>query len=207
LRAETALKRKKESIVLPVFLGLASCGVIGWAVWRDGPEPSFFALLGAISALASLVLLGLALLRRGRGEGSPILVDGSNVLHWRNDQPDLASVRAVLNDLTARGFSPGVIFDANVGYKIGSHYLDDRHLAKMLKLPEDRVLVVPKGTPADGYLLAAARDLGAKVVTNDRFRDWAEAHPEVREPGFLIRGGFRDGRPWLDLDKGRAEAA
>lgn len=201
------MKEKKDSIALPAFLGLASCAVIGWAVWRDGPEPSFFALLGATSALASFVLLLLALFRRGRGGGPPILVDGSNVLHWKNDQPDLASVRAVLKELTALGFSPGVIFDANVGYKIGSHYLDDRHLAKMLKLPEDRVLVVPKGTPADGYLIAAARDLGARVVTNDRFRDWAEANPEVREPGFLIRGGFRDGKLWLDLVTERARAA
>lgn len=201
------MKEKKDSIALPAFLGLASCAVIGWAVWRDGPEPSFFALLGATSALASFVLLLLALFRRGHGGGPPILVDGSNVLHWKNDQPDLASVRAVLKELTALGFSPGVIFDANVGYKIGSHYLDDRHLAKMLKLPEDRVLVVPKGTPADGYLIAAARDLGARVVTNDRFRDWAEANPEVREPGFLIRGGFRDGKLWLDLVTERARAA
>ena len=35
-------------------------------------------------------------------------------------------------------------------------------------------------------------------VTNDRFRDWADVHPEVREPGHLIRGGYRDGVLWLD---------
>jgi len=36
------------------------------------------------------------------------------------------------------------------------------------------------------------------VVSNDRFRDWAEAHPEVLEPGRLIRGGFRGGKLWLE---------
>jgi hypothetical protein len=36
-------------------------------------------------------------------------------------------------------------------------------------------------------------------VTRDRFRDWAEAYPEVKETGFMIRGGYRDsGELWLD---------
>jgi hypothetical protein len=60
-------------------------------------------------------------------------------------------------------------------------------------------MVVPKGTPADPTILAAARDLGAPVLTNDRYRDWAEAHPEIRTPGHLIRGGYRDGGLHLDL--------
>ncbi len=70
----------------------------------------------------------------------------------------------------------------------------------MIGLPGDQVVVVPKGTVADLTVLAAARDLGARVVTNDRYRDWAEQHPEVREPGHLVRGGYRDGQLWLNLD-------
>ena len=50
-------------------------------------------------------------------------------------------------------------------------------------------------------ILAAARDLGAKIVTNDRFRDWADQHPEVHRPGHLIRGGYASGRIWLDLQE------
>ena len=37
-------------------------------------------------------------------------------------------------------------------------------------------------------------------MTNDRYRDWAEAHPELSAPGYLIRGGYRAGKLWLDLD-------
>ncbi len=127
-----------------------------------------------------------------------VLVDGSNVLHWKDDTPQIATVRQVVDRLTDQGFSPGVVFDANAGYKIGDRYRDDAAMAAYLGLPEDRVLVVPKGTPADPVLLATARDLGAPIVTNDRFRDWAETHPEVREPGHLIRGGYADGKLWLD---------
>ena len=61
-------------------------------------------------------------------------------------------------------------------------------------------MVVDKGNPADPILLSAARDLGARVVSNDRFRDWRENHPELGNPGHLIRGGYRDGRLWLDIE-------
>ena len=61
------------------------------------------------------------------------------------------------------------------------------------------LVVVNKGTPADITILAAAKDSGARIVTNDRYRDWADVHPEVREPGYLIRGGYRDGKLWFDM--------
>jgi hypothetical protein len=59
--------------------------------------------------------------------------------------------------------------------------------------------VVNKGNPADPTILAAARDLKARIVSNDRYRDWTESHPEVAKPGHVIRGGYRDGNLWLDL--------
>ena len=91
-----------------------------------------------------------------------------------------------------------MVFDATVGYKIGTRYRDDAEMAAHLGLPVDRVLVVPKGTPADPVVLATARDLDAPIVTNDRYRDWAETYPEVQTPGLLIRGGYAEGRLWLD---------
>ena len=56
-----------------------------------------------------------------------------------------------------------------------------------------------KDTPADPWVLAQARDLNAMIVTNDRYRDWAEAHPEVQEPGLLIRGRVQGSAVTLDL--------
>ena len=76
--------------------------------------------------------------------------------------------------------------------------MDDGSMAARLRLPENAVVVVAKGTPADPVILAAARDIGAIVVTNDQFRDWAKKFPEVREPGFLVRGGYKSGKLWLD---------
>ena len=68
-------------------------------------------------------------------------------------------------------------------------------------------MAVPKGSPADQHILTAARDLGARVVSNDRFRDWSDAFPEVREPGRLVRGDYDAGRLSLDLDEASAFSA
>lgn len=128
-----------------------------------------------------------------------IVVDGSNVMHWKAGTPQINTVREVLHKLRALGFSPRVVFDANAGYKIAGRYQHDDAFGRLLDLPETRVMVVAKGTPADPVLLAAARDLGTRIVTNDRFRDWVETYPEVREAGHLIRGGYRDGALWLEV--------
>lgn len=128
-----------------------------------------------------------------------VVVDGSNVMHWKDNVPQIESVRAVVDSLTAAGYAPGVVFDANAGYKLMGKYKHDYAFGKLLGLPGDRVMVVDKGTPADPVILASARALGARIVSNDRFRDWAETHPEVRVPGHVIAGGYRDGQVWLDM--------
>lgn len=189
-------------MVAPFVLILISIAIAGYSAVKDGPILSDLVLLSAVMTFASLILLVRAIvarLRRVAGDAPPwILVDGSNVMHWRDKTPQLATVQDVLQVLKARGFSPGVVFDANVGYKVAGRYQDDRELARILRLPEDRVLVVPKGSQADPYLLQSARDLGARVVTNDQYRDWSEEFPEIRNKGFLIGGGYRAGKLWLD---------
>ena len=70
-------------------------------------------------------------------------------------------------------------------------------MSRLLSLPRDQILVVPKGTQADSFLLETARDLKAPIVTNDRFRDWVDRYPDVAQQGRLITGGIRDGQIWL----------
>ena len=117
-----------------------------------------------------------------------VLIDGSNVMHWQDNTPSLETVRNVVDQVRKLGYVPGVVFDANAGWKLAGRYLHDQEFAKMLGVEARQVLVVAKGTQADPFLLQTAREFGARIVTNDRFRDWAEAHPEVQAPGFLIRG-------------------
>jgi hypothetical protein len=190
-------------MIVPLILFLFS--LAGIAASLTQPGVSDLILLATPCALASLFLLARAFSRRTKGRDQPpqkmIVIDGSNVMHWKDGTPQIDSLREVVQHLTSLGFAPGVVFDANAGHLTTGKYQHHGAMGKLLGLPEDRVMVVHKGTPADPTILAAARDLGARIVTNDRYLDWADAHPEVREPGHLIRGGFRAGQVWLNLDE------
>lgn len=162
--------------------------------------------LGLVASAFALVLVVLLLVRRRRQRRRqrpdglrPVVIDGSNVMYWKTGEPALEPLLDVVQHLQARGYHPGVVFDANVGYLLDGRYQHHPALARKLGLPEDQVLVVPKGEPADPTLLTVATDLGACVVSNDRFRLWADRFPLVGQEGALIGGGYRDGRLWLDL--------
>jgi hypothetical protein len=135
-----------------------------------------------------------------------VVIDGSNVMYWNAGVPQIATLRSMIEHLTAKGYVPGVVFDASAGQRLVGKYRHDKHLAKLLGLPVARVMVVPNGTPADPMILAFARDQGARVVSNDRYRDWAETHPEVTTPGHVISGGYRDGQLWLNLEPAVSDA-
>ena len=158
-------------------------------------------MIAGPSCLASLWLLFRAWRARPVADPAWIVIDGSNVMHWGGDTPRIEPVREVVRHLKGLGFTPGVIFDANAGYLLEGRYCHDHVFGKMLGLPTDRVMVVDKGNPADPIILREAQDLKARVVTNDRYRDWVERFPDIRSPGFLVRGGYRKGRLWLDLDE------
>lgn len=188
----------------PGFLLLVSLGGLVAALSFEG---LFDLLLIAVPCtLASLYLLLRAYFSDGAPEGDGslgyVVIDGSNAMHWKGGKPEVATLRDIVGRLSALGFTPGVVFDANAGYLLTGKYQHDRALEKLLRLPRDRVMVVPNGTPADPTVLEAARHLDARVVTNDRYRDWAEEYPEIGVPGHLIKGGYRSGKLWLDVEDG-----
>jgi hypothetical protein len=184
-------------MVVPVLLLFLS--LVGVAVALVLPGYGDLILLAGPCAVAALILwLRAALTRKRPAAPNWILIDGSNVMHWKDNTPQIDTLREVIAHLTHLGQTPAVIFDANAGYLLSGRYQDDHVMARHLSLPGERVLVVPKGTIADSYLLTVARDVGAPIVTNDRYRDWAGEYPEIAQPGRLIRGGYRNGALWLD---------
>ncbi|MGI3164818.1 NYN domain-containing protein [Pseudooceanicola sp. 200-1SW] len=184
---------------LIIILALSTAGLLAALLV---PGLSDWLLLAGPCTLASLFLLLRQLLR---GDGAPgawrrggVILDGSNIMHWKGQGPDLGPVQEAVRLLRDRGQVPLVVFDANAGYKLCGRYQGSGALAKRLGMRPGQVRVVPKGTPADEVILQLARQRGARVVTNDRFRDWVDRHPEVAEEGYLLRGGYRAGRLWLD---------
>jgi hypothetical protein len=180
-------------MIVPIVLFGSSVLAMA-AAWT---HPDLF-LLALLCAVASAIVL----LRAWRARETPsnwIVVDGSNVMYWDGGTPKLATVVTVLERLKTLGFVPGVLFDANAGYLLEGRHRNDAGLARDLGLPESRVMVMYKGVQADGYILKSAQDLRARVVTNDRFRDWQDEYPEVLVSGYLVQGGFREGKLWLDI--------
>jgi hypothetical protein len=162
-------------------------------------------MLDLILPLALLAFTAYVLWRRHRpvrlDTSNTIILDGSNVLHWKDETPRLQTLIEVLDRLQSAGYTPVVIFDANAGYLVSDRYMHHHHFAKALGLSESQVMVVPKGEPADPTILKAARSMKARVVSNDRFRDWAGEYGEVRKKGFLVSGGYRGGRLEMRVPK------
>lgn len=188
-------------LILFVLSGLGSVALFFLPEYQVFLFPSLILTAGAALLVIYAVVFALSgSLRTGEKAGERVVIlDGSNIMHWRDGEPDLGTVCHVLRQLEQQGFNAGVVFDANAGYKLDGRYQHHPALARKLGLPRDRVLVVNRGEVADGMILRVAQDMGARVVSNDRFRDWADQFPQVRRPGFLISGSFREGALHLDL--------
>ncbi len=162
--------------IILLLLSLAGLGVSSMPGWSD------LLLLAVPCSLASAWLLYRALTTATEAVPVWIVVDGSNVMHWHDGTPQIETLREVVDHLKHLGFTPGVVFDANAGYKINGRYQHDHAFGRLLDLPEEQVMVVSKGTPADPTLLAAARDLGARIVSNDRLPRLGRTAPRGHDP-------------------------
>jgi len=110
---------------------------------------------------------------RAFGESNIVLVDGSNVAHSTEGEcPQLANIIAVRQKLAEEGREPIVVVDASL-----RHQIDDRAGYEQL-VDEGIVRQAPAGTDADYFLLSFARELDARIVSNDRFRDRLKQFPE-----------------------------
>lgn len=104
------------------------------------------------------------------------LVDGSNVAHAvEGAGPRLGHIRAVCRKLEEEGYRALVVVDAKL-----RHTIDDGAGYEAL-VEQGRIRQAPAGTDADYFILAFARELDARVVSNDRFRDRLPSFPEVAD--------------------------
>ncbi|WP_156169170.1 NYN domain-containing protein [Wenxinia marina] len=122
--------------------------------------------------------------------GDRFVIDGSNVMHWSRDEPELRDVLAVIEILRARGARVHVFFDASAGHRLVAGYRGGRDFARALGLRSGEVTVVDQGVVADVPILQRARATGATVVTQDRYRD----HSGLTDGVAILSGRIEDGR-------------
>ena len=128
-----------------------------------------------------------------------VLVDGSNVAHsTEGEKAQLANIVAMREKMQEEGFDPVVVVDAAL-----RHQIDDT--AGYERLVESGVVrQAPAGTDADYFLLSFARELDARIVSNDRFRDRLNAFPDAADR--LIRYMIVEREVVLERRAGKREA-
>jgi hypothetical protein len=103
------------------------------------------------------------------------IVDGSNVAHsTERGTARLQNILLMRDKLAEKGLEPVLVVDAALRHQID----DTETYEKMVENGE--LKQAPAGTDADYFILSFARELGARVVSNDRFRD---RMPEYKDVG------------------------
>lgn len=129
-----------------------------------------------------------------------VLVDGSNVAHsTEGEKAQLANILAVREKMTEEGFEPVVVVDAAL-----RHQIDDRSGYEQL-VEQGVVRQAPAGTDADYFILSFAKELDARIVSNDRFRDRLSAFPDAADR--LIRYMIVEREVVLERRAGKRDAS
>ena len=115
---------------------------------------------------------------------------------------DIATVRRGAGGAAGGAdFRPGVVFDANAGWKLEGRYRDDAAFCAAAGPAREACAGGAQGAARRPSISEPPRGIwGRGSSATTALRDWAETHPEVRAPGKLIRGGYRHGKLWLELD-------
>jgi hypothetical protein len=117
-----------------------------------------------------------------------IVIDGANVAYEEKSaggKPKLSNLLKVRRELEERGFEAVILVDASLKYDI-----DDQSQLETL-IQSQQVRQVPAGTDADFFIIQLAGQLDARVVTNDRYKDYVEQYPWISErrlPYMIVKG-------------------
>ncbi len=117
-----------------------------------------------------------------------VVIDGANVAYEERSaggKPKLSNLLKVRGELEERGFEAVILVDASLKYDID----DQTQLEAMIQ--SQQVRQVPAGTDADYFIIQLAEQLNARVVTNDRYKDYTDRYPWItdhRLPYMIVKG-------------------
>jgi len=128
--------------------------------------------------------------------GHCYLLDGTNILHW--DEQRRGVCFDALNMITQRfdwdGTPYEAYFDASTPYHFAKGSPQLAVYEEMLKTRPEHFQQVPAGTRADDFLLMLAnRNPDAVILSQDRFRQYEEQYPWVKDSRRVAAGMFLHG--------------
>lgn len=117
-----------------------------------------------------------------------VVIDASNVAYYsKNDksQPQMSNILAAVKALEESGDEFVIIADASL-----RHDIDDKVKYEKL-LESENVEEAPAGNDADHFILEIADSENAKILSNDKFRDYADEFTNIKSMRipFTIEGG------------------
>ena len=117
-----------------------------------------------------------------------VVIDGANVAYEEKSaggKPRLSNLLKVKREMEERGFDTVIIVDASLKYDI-----DDQTQMQSL-IETQHIRQVPAGTDADFFILDIADQHGARIVTNDQYRDYRDRYPWIQDrrlPYMIVKG-------------------
>jgi hypothetical protein len=117
-----------------------------------------------------------------------IVIDGANVAYEERSaggKPKLSNLLKVRREIEERGIEAIILVDASLKYDID----DQQQLETLIR--SQQVRQVPAGTDADFFIIQLADQLDARIVTNDRYKDYADRYAwiaERRVPYMIVKG-------------------
>ena len=124
-----------------------------------------------------------------------VVVDASNVAHYvknENGQPQMSNILAAVKALEEGEDEFVIIADASL-----RHDIDDKESYERL-LESENVEEVPAGNDADHFILDIATTERAKILSNDKFREYAAEFRNIssmRIPFVIEKGRLTFGKP------------
>jgi len=106
-----------------------------------------------------------------------VIIDGSNVAHYKKNkdhEPQLSNILAAVDMLEKKGDEFVVIVDASL-----RHDIDNKEEFKEL-LENENVEQVESGNNADHFIVELAEKENAKILSNDKFRDFSDEFKDLQ---------------------------
>ncbi len=111
-----------------------------------------------------------------KGDILKVIIDAANVAHFHKEEgakAKLKNITLAVKALEEEGHDFLIIADASL-----RHNIDDKET--FVRLVNDGIIdEVPVGTIADHYILDLAYEEDAKVLSNDKFRDFMSEFPDI----------------------------
>lgn len=122
---------------------------------------------------------------------SEVIVDGSNVAYEgtvKDDKgkatPKFSNILLMMSALQDRDKTYLIYVRPNLRYKIDEKEKFQKFIDRQI------VSQTPAGEEDDEFIIKQALKTGAKIISNDKFRDWIENNPKYANQIKKIRSGF-----------------